>query len=98
MNKQSKVYLAGHLGLVGSAIHRKLVAEGYENIIARSIDEMDLTNQAEVEKHFNIEKPEYVFLAAARVGGIHANSTYPAEFIYQNLMIQSNIIHSSYRH
>lgn len=97
MNKGSRIYLAGHMGLVGSAILRKLVAEGYGNLILRSIDEMDLTNQGEVESFFAREKPEYVFLAAARVGGIRANNSYPAEFIHQNLMIQSNVIHASYQ-
>jgi GDP-L-fucose synthase len=96
MKQQSKIYLAGHLGLVGSAIHRKLVAEGYSNFLLKSIDELDLTNQAAVDNFFIQEKPEYVFLAAARVGGIHANSAYPAEFVYQNLMIQNNVIHASY--
>lgn len=85
--------LGGHKGLVGSAILRALEAHGYTNIIYRTIDELDLTRQADVEKFFNEEKPEYVFLAAAKVGGIHANNTYPAQFIYENLMIESNIIH-----
>jgi GDP-L-fucose synthase len=98
VDKKSRIYLAGHLGLVGSAIHRKLLAEGYSNLILRSIDELDLINQASVQDLFSREKPEYVFLAAARVGGIQANSAYPAEFIYQNLMVQSNVIHASYMH
>jgi GDP-L-fucose synthase len=96
MNKNSKIYIAGHLGLVGSAILRKLRAEGYQNLIHRSIDELELTNQSAVLDFFAHEKPEYVFDAAARVGGIHANRTWPAEFLYQNLMIQNNVIHSSY--
>jgi GDP-L-fucose synthase len=96
MNKQSRIYLAGHLGLVGSAIHRKLVLKGYSNLILRSIGELDLTNQSAVESFFLREKPEYVFLAAARVGGIHANRTFPAEFVYQNMMIQNNVIHAAH--
>jgi GDP-L-fucose synthase len=98
MNKKNRIYLAGHLGLVGSAIHRRLVAEGYTNLILRSHEELDLINQAAVNDLFAREKPEYVFIASARVGGIHANRTYPAEFIYQNLMIQSNVIHASWLH
>jgi GDP-L-fucose synthase len=97
MNKSSKIYVAGHGGLVGSAIYRRLQSAGYANLIGRRSRELDLTRQAEVETFFAREKPEYVFLAAARVGGILANNTYPAEFIYLNLMIQNNIIHSSYR-
>jgi GDP-L-fucose synthase len=97
MNKSSKIYVAGHGGLVGSAIYRRLQTAGYTNLIGRRSRELDLTRQAEVETFFAREKPEYVFLAAARVGGILANNTYPAEFIYLNLMIQNNIIHSSYR-
>lgn len=97
MKKDSKIYLAGHTGLVGSAIHRRLVQDGYVNLVERAIEEMDLQDQAATERFFAREKPEYVFLAAARVGGIYANSTYPAEFIYQNLVIQANVIHSAYR-
>lgn len=97
MRKESKIYIAGHTGLVGSAIHRKLVQEGYTNLLEKTIEEMDLTEQANVNRFFAQEKPEYVFLAAARVGGIYANSTYPAEFIYQNLGIQTNIIHAAYQ-
>lgn len=97
MNKDSKIYVAGHRGLVGSAIVRNLEERGYTNIIYRTHKELDLTRQVEVEKFFEEEKPEYVFLAAAKVGGIHANNTRPAEFIYDNLMIESNIIHSSYK-
>ncbi len=96
MDKNTKIYVAGHRGLVGSAIVRKLRLEGYENLILRTSRELDLKNQAAVHDFFASEKPEYVFLAAAKVGGIVANSTYPAEFIFNNLMIQSNVIHSSY--
>ena len=98
MNKDSKIYVAGHRGLVGSAIVRNLEERGYTNIIYRTHKELDLTRQVEVEKFFEEEKPEYVFLAAAKVGGIHANNTRPAEFIYDNLMIESNIIHSAYKY
>ncbi|MGL5965134.1 MAG: GDP-L-fucose synthase family protein, partial [Fusobacteriaceae bacterium] len=97
MKKDSKIYIAGHRGMVGSAIIRRLEEECYTNIIFRTSAELDLRNQAAVEEFFKIEKPEYVFLAAAKVGGIHANNTYPAEFIYDNLMIETNIIHSSYK-
>lgn len=97
MNKQDKIYVAGHKGLVGSAIMRKLQAEGFENIITRNSSELDLTNQAQTNEFFNTEKPDYVFLAAAKVGGIIANSTYPAEFIYKNIMIAANVIEASYR-
>jgi GDP-L-fucose synthase len=96
MDKNAKIYVAGHRGLVGSAIVRKLCAEGYENLLLRSSGELDLRNQSAVADFFAREIPEYVFLAAARVGGIGANSTYPAEFIYDNLMIQSNVIHNAY--
>jgi GDP-L-fucose synthase len=96
MNKTSRIYVAGHGGLVGSAIWRRLEAGGYANLTGRRSRELDLTRQSEVEAFFRVEKPEYVFLAAARVGGILANNTYPAEFIYKNLMIQSNIIHSAW--
>lgn len=96
MNENSKIYLAGHKGMVGRAIYRLLKKRGYNNIIYKSHDQLDLTNQAAVFDFFQKEKPEYVFLAAARVGGIFANSTYPADFIFQNLMIQTNVIHSSY--
>jgi len=96
MNKTSRIYVAGHGGLVGSAIWRRLEAGGYAGLIGRRSRELDLTRQSEVEAFFRVEKPEYVFLAAAKVGGILANKTYPAEFIYRNLMIQSNIIHCSY--
>ena len=97
MEKNSKIYLSGHRGLVGSAIYRKLQEHGYTNIITRTHSELDLCNQQAVEDFFEKEKPEYVILAAAKVGGIMANSTYPAEFIYQNLMIGTNIVHASYK-
>lgn len=97
MNKHDKIYLAGHKGLVGSALMRKLKSEGFENIITKDFSELDLCNQAAVEAFFEAEKPDYVLLAAAKVGGIIANSTYPAEFIYQNIMIASNVIHASYK-
>ncbi|MCQ8213238.1 GDP-L-fucose synthase [Cetobacterium somerae] len=97
MEKSSKIYIAGHRGMVGSAIVRRLEENGYTNIIYRTSTELDLRNQAAVEKFFKEEKPEYVFLAAAKVGGIHANNSYPAEFIYDNLMIETNIINSSYK-
>lgn len=96
MDYNDKIYVAGHKGLVGSSIVRKLQGYGYVNILMRTRREVDLRRQAEVEAFFAQEKPDYVFLAAARVGGIHANDTYPAEFIYDNLMIQSNIIHASF--
>ena len=98
MNKNSKIYIAGHTGLVGSSLIRKLVADGHTNLIYRTIEELDLTRQADVEAFFAAERPEYVFLAAAKVGGIHANNTYPADFIYINLAIQNNIIHSAYKY
>lgn len=98
MKPESKIYVAGHRGLVGSAITRRLVSGGYSNIIRRTHAELDLTDQRAVNEFFEKEKPEYVFLAAAKVGGIYANNTYPADFVYQNLMIESNIIHASYRH
>ncbi len=95
MNKTSKIYVAGHRGLVGSAILRRLESEGYKNVIHRARKELDLTRQSAVEAFFEKERPEYVFLAAAKVGGIYANSTYPAEFIYSNLMVQTNIINAA---
>ena len=98
MEKAAKIYIAGHLGMVGSAIHRQLSAQGYTNFLLRSIDELDLTNQQEVRAFFTKEKPDYVILAAAKVGGILANNIYRAQFIYENLMIQNNIIHESYVH
>ncbi|MGY4686677.1 GDP-L-fucose synthase family protein [Petrotoga sp. DB-2] len=96
MNKDSKIYLAGHTGLVGSAIYRKLKNEGYTNIITRTHKELDLTNQQQTQEFFQKERPEYVFLAAAKVGGIKANDTYPADFAYINIMIESNVIKASY--
>ena len=96
VGKTSKIFVAGHNGLVGSAIVRNLESNGYTNIITRTRDELDLTNSDAVKNFFMEEKPEYVFLAAAKVGGIGGNSDYPADFIYQNLMIQSNVIHASY--
>ena len=96
MEKSSKIVVFGHNGMVGSAIVRKLRSEGYTNIITKSRKELDLTNQASVFKFFELERPEYIFLAAAKVGGIGSNSKYKADFIYQNLMIQTNIIHASH--
>ena len=96
MEKDSKIYVAGHRGLVGSAIMRRLKAEGYKNLLTHTHAELDLTRQENVEEFFHEERPDYVFLAAARVGGIYANNTYPAEFIYSNLTIQTNVIHASY--
>lgn len=97
MEKQAKIYVAGHRGMVGSAIVRRLQAEGYTNLVLRTSKELDLREQAAVRRFFEEEKPEYVFLAAAKVGGILANNTYRGEFIYDNLMIQSNVIHEAYR-
>ena len=96
MNKESKIYIAGHRGLVGSALVRKFQELGYDNLILKTRSELNLLNQQEVADFFAVEKPEYVFLAAAKVGGIGANSTYPADFVYENIMIQTNIIHSAY--
>ena len=96
MKKDSKIYVAGHRGLVGSAIVQKLKDSGYENLVFRTYEELDLERQERVESFFDQERPEYVFLAAAKVGGIWSNSQFPAEFIYSNLVIQTNIIHSSY--
>lgn len=98
MNKTSKIYIAGHKGMVGSAIMRKLEGEGYNNLLYRVSKELDLKDQQEVKKFFENERPEYVFLAAAKVGGILANNTYRAEFIYDNITIQNNIIHFSYKY
>lgn len=97
MDKQAKIYVAGHRGLVGSAIVRRLEADGYRNIITRTHAELDLTRQADVEAFFAAEKPEYVFVAAAKVGGIHANATYPADFLLVNLQIECNIISAAYQ-
>lgn len=96
MDQSAKIYIAGHRGMVGSAIQRKLNAEGYYNIVVRSTSELDLRNQQAVNAFFELEKPDYVILAAAKVGGIHANNTYRAEFIYDNLMMEANIIHAAY--
>jgi len=96
MNKNSKIYIAGHRGLVGSAIVKNLESKGYTNLVYRTHKELDLTNQQAVAEFFEKEKPEYVILAAAKVGGIHANNCYRAEFIYENLQIQNNVIHQSY--
>ena len=96
MEKDAKIYVAGHRGMVGSAIVRKLKSEGFNNIISRRSSELDLRNQADVNKFFEEEKPDYVVLAAAKVGGIHANNKYRAEFIYDNIMIQNNVIHASH--
>lgn len=96
MEKEAKIYIAGHRGMVGSAIMRKLVSEGYDNIITRVSSQLDLRNQQAVNDFFKEEQPEYVFLAAAKVGGIHANNVYRADFIYENLMIEANVIHAAY--
>lgn len=96
MKKDAKIYIAGHRGLVGGALVRTLTASGYTNLLCKASSELDLRRQAEVEAFFHTEKPDYVFLAAAKVGGIHANNTYRAEFIYDNLMMEANIIHSAY--
>ena len=97
MEKHAKIYVAGHNGMVGSAICRALKAEGYENLVTRRSAELDLRDQQAVEDFFTSEKPEYVFLAAAKVGGIQANNIYRAEFLYDNLMIEANVIHAAYR-
>jgi GDP-L-fucose synthase len=96
MDKNGKIYIAGHRGMVGSAIYRKLQKEGYTNFITRTSSQLDLRDQQQVAGFFNLEKPDYVFLAAAKVGGIIANNTYRAEFLYDNLQIQNNVIHHSY--
>ncbi len=97
MEKNAKIYVAGHRGLVGSAIVRLLSEQGFTNLVVRTHAELDLADQLGVKRFFESEKPDYVFLAAAKVGGIHANNTYPAEFIYQNLAVQNNVIHFSYQ-
>jgi len=97
MNLNDKIYIAGHLGLVGSAIVRKLEARGFKNLITRTHNELNLTNQSLVNAFFEYEKPNYVILAAAKVGGIFANNTYPADFIYQNIMIEANVIHAAHK-
>src|SRR5208337_1007441 len=96
MRIDSKIYIAGHTGLVGSSILRKLIEKGYNNIITKKHSELDLTIQSNVKFFFESEKPEYVFMAAAKVGGIFANNTYRAEFIYENLMMQTNVIHNAF--
>lgn len=96
MDINAKIYIAGHRGLVGSALVRNLQARGYDNLLTRTHAELDLTNQASVETFFATERPDYVFLAAAKVGGIHANNEYPAQFIRDNLAIQTNIIHAAW--
>ena len=98
MTPTSKIYIPGHSGMVGSAIHQKLESKGYQNLLTRTHSELDLTNQQAVNNFFEEMRPEYVFLAAAKVGGIMANSMYPAEFIYENLMIEANVIHAAYTH
>lgn len=98
MERKAKIYVAGHRGLVGSAIVRRLQAEGFDNLVLRSSGELDLRRQDAVEQFLAVERPEYVFLAAAKVGGILANSTYPAEFIYDNLAIAANVINAAYRY
>jgi GDP-L-fucose synthase len=98
MEQTAKIYIAGHMGMVGSGLERKLRKEGYNNIVTRTSAELDLRNQQAVNEFFEKEKPAYVILAAAKVGGIHANNTYRAEFIYDNLMIEANIIHAAYVH
>ena len=96
MNLNDKIYIAGHRGLVGSAVLRNLESKGFNNLLTKSHKDLDLTNQTKVKNFFDKEKPDYVILAAAKVGGIYANNTYPADFIYQNTMIETNIIHSAY--
>lgn len=98
MKKNAKIYIAGHNGMVGSALLRNLEVKGYYNMIVKSSKELDLTNQQAVANFFETHKPEYVFIAAAKVGGIEANNTYRAQFLYENLMIESNVIHQSYVH
>ena len=97
MIENTKIYVAGHRGMIGSAIVRKLKSLGYNNIMTRTHDELDLTNQSQVQKFFESEKPEQVYLCAATVGGVHANNTFPADFIYDNLMIESNVIHNAWK-
>ena len=97
MNKDDKIYVAGHRGMVGSAIKRRLEKEGYTNIIVKTSKELDLTSQAKVNEFFSVEKPDYVFLAAAKVGGIMANIESQGQFIYDNLMISTNVIHAAYK-
>ncbi|MGC1392282.1 MAG: GDP-L-fucose synthase [Bacteroidales bacterium] len=96
MDSNSKIYIAGHNGMVGSALYRLLCSKGFDNLLTKSLEELDLRNQSDVMKFFSDERPEYVFLAAAKVGGINANMNFPAEFLYDNLQIQNNVIHQSY--
>ena len=96
MQTTLKIYVAGHRGMVGSAIVRALKAQGHTNFVTRTHADLDLTNQAAVRHFFEQEKPDHVYLAAAKVGGIHANNTYPAEFIYDNLMVQANVVHAAH--
>jgi GDP-L-fucose synthase len=96
MATNPKIYVAGHRGMVGSAIVRNLSAKGLTNLVTRTHSELDLTNQAAVQAFFEHEKPDQVYLAAAKVGGIHANNTYPAQFIYENLMVQNNVVHQAF--
>ena len=98
MTSNSKIYIAGHRGMVGSAIVRELERKGHTNLVFRTHQELDLTNQLAVQNFFHQEKPDQVYLAAARVGGIYANNTFPAEFIYDNVMVQSNVIHQAFMH
>ena len=98
MDKNSKIYVAGHHGMVGSAIIRRLQDQGYQNLVLRTSKELDLRRQAEVERFFEEEQPEYVFLAAAKVGGIMANQSYPADFMYDNMIMEMNVIHLSLIH
>ena len=97
MSRENKIYIAGHRGMVGSAMIRALQQQGQTNFVTRTHAELDLTNQAAVQAFFALEKPTQVYLAAAKVGGIHANNTYPAEFIYQNLMVQANVIDAAFK-
>ena len=97
-NNNYSIYIAGHTGLVGHAFVRKFETKGYSKLLLRSHGVLDLVSQASVSEFFSAEKPDFLILAAAKVGGIHANSTYPAEYIYENLMIQNNVIHQSYLH
>ena len=97
MNLENRIYVAGHRGLAGSAILRALQAKGFQNLITRTREELDLTDDQATKKFFEKERPEYVFVAAAKVGGIHANNTFPAEFLRENLLIQTHVLHESWR-
>ena len=97
MIENAKIYVAGHRGMIGSAIVRKLKSLGYNNIMTCTHDKLDLTNQSQVQNFFEAEKPDQVYLCAAKVGGVHANNTFPADFIYDNLMIESNVIHNAWK-